>query len=89
MDVVSKPQLPTDWSGVRIRLRRHNGWLWRWYWTVSNGIMERDGGFALTHAAAVRRANKAAAKVRREQAWDAEEEVWEFDGGPTTPDRRA
>jgi hypothetical protein len=42
--------------------------------------MECDGGFALTHAAAARKANRAAAKVLREQAWNAEEEVWEFNG---------
>jgi hypothetical protein len=85
---MSNQPLPEDWSSVRIRVKRHGGWLFRWYWTVSKDICACDGGFALTHAAAVRKANKAAAKVRREQAWDAEEEVWEFDGGPTTPDRQ-
>jgi hypothetical protein len=56
--------------------------MWRWYWTVSIDIMSYDGGFALTHAAAVRKANRAAAKASREQTWDAAEEVWEFDGDP-------
>jgi hypothetical protein len=76
---MSSTPLPTDWSGLRIRLKRRGGWLFRWYWTVSNGINGYDGGFAMTRAAAVRKANKAAARAKREQAWDAEEEVWEFE----------
>lgn len=79
MGVVSGPPLPADWHNVRIRLRRYDGWLWHWHWTVTKGILPYDSGLAVTREAAVRKANKAAAKAIREQAWNAEEEVWEFE----------